>query len=245
MLRLFIDSVRSFITYTAMMVATIIVTSTVIIIASVNRTSPVIDRVIHWWSWTWLWVTGTSLEVRGSFDPEQSYVVISNHSSWLDIMANFIATPVPLRFLAKKELFQIPLLAPAMRAIGIVEIDRSKAVSLHEWINEQAATVANRAQSIMVYPEGTRTRTGELQRFKVGAFFIAVENQLPVLPVAIHGSWDAWPPGPLVHGGSIVVEIGEPIPTEGLTKDDVRGLTRNAEGVIARMLEGLRSPASG
>lgn len=241
--RLILDSVRTFITFPVMMVVTAIVSVTVIILASINRTSPLIDRTIRWWSWSWLWVTGTRFEVRGTFDPTQSYVVISNHASWLDIMANFLATPVPLRFLAKKELFRIPLLAPAMRAIGIVEIDRSKATSLHEWINEQAATVADRAQSIMVYPEGTRTRTGELQRFKSGAFYIAVENQLPILPVAIHGSFEAWPPGPLVHGGSIVVEIGEPIPTEGLGTEDVQPLTRTSEGVIVRMLEGLRASA--
>lgn len=241
MLRLIIDFARTFVTFALMMVATAIVASTVLVVASVSKTSPLIDRVIRWWSWSWLWITGTSLEVRGSFDPERSYVVVSNHASWLDIMVNFIATPVPLRFLAKKELFKIPLLAPAMRAIGIVEIDRSKAISLHEWINEQAATVADRAQSIMVYPEGTRTRTGELQRFKAGAFFIAVENQLPILPVTIHGSWDAWRPERLVHGGSIVAEIGEPIPTEGLATGDVRELTRSVEGVVARTLEGLRT----
>lgn len=243
MFRLALDFARTFVTIASMMVTTAFVTTSIIIIASVNRTSPLIERLIQWWSWGWLRVTGTTLEVRGSFDPEQSYVVISNHSSWLDIMANFIATPVPLRFLAKKELFKIPLLAPAMRAIGIVEIDRSKAASLHSWINEQAATVAHRAQSIMVYPEGTRTRTGALQRFKAGAFYIAVENQLPILPVAIDGSWDAWPPGPLVHGGHIVVEIGEPIPTEGLSMEHVRGLTRQAEGTIARMLGEMRTPS--
>lgn len=241
MLRPFIDLLRSAVTIGVMLPATALVAATVFVVAAVNRTSPLIDRVILAWSWAWFRVSGTKLEVRGRFDGSRSYVVVSNHSSWLDIMANFIATPVPLRFLAKKELFRIPLLAPAMRAIGMVEIDRSKAASLHQWINDQAATVADRAQSIMVYPEGTRTRTGALQRFKVGAFFIAIEHQLPILPVAIDGSWEAFPPGATVHGGKVVVQVGEPIQTEGLGPRDVRDLTRRAEEVITRMLEEMRA----
>lgn len=210
-----------------------VVCGSVILVSAVRPTSPAIEIIIRLWARMWFWFSGTRLEVRGSFDPSRSYVVVSNHSSWFDIFANFLATPVPLRFLAKKELFKIPVLAPAMRAIGIIEIDRDKAASMHQWINDQARTVAGRAQSIMVYPEGSRTRDSEIQRFKVGAFVIAIENQLPILLVTIAGSYSVFPPeGMTMRGGRVLVEIGEPIPTIGLGRDDMRDLTRRAQEVI-------------
>jgi 1-acyl-sn-glycerol-3-phosphate acyltransferase len=217
-----------------MVPATVIVCLSVIAISLVRKTSPLIEVVIHTWARMWFVLSRTELEVRGDFDRSRSHVVVSNHSSWFDIFANFLATPVPLRFLAKKELFAIPLLAPAMRAIGIIEIDRNKATSMHQWINDQAKVVAGRAQSIMVYPEGTRTRDGEVQRFKAGAFIIAIQNNLPLLPVTIAGSYDAFPPeGALLRGGRIIVEIGEPIPTELLERSDLRELTRATQELVA------------
>lgn len=210
-----------------------VVCGSVILVSALRPTSPVIERIIRLWARMWFWLSATHLEVRGGFDPSRSYVVISNHSSWFDIFANFLATPVPLRFLAKKELFKIPVFAPAMRAVGMIEIDRDKAASMHQWINDQARTVAGRAQSIMVYPEGSRTRDGDIQRFKVGAFVIAIENQLSVVPVTIAGSYQVFPPGGMtMRGGRVIVEIGEPLPTVGLGREDMRELTRRAQDVI-------------
>ncbi len=228
-----------------MLPATVLVASTVIVIAMVSKTSPLIERTIRAWSRGWFRLSGTSLEIRGTFDPRRSYVVVSNHASWLDIFANFLATPVPLRFLAKKELFKIPILAPAMRAVGMIEIDRDNAVTMHQWINEQARTVVGRAQSIMVYPEGTRTRDGEIKRFKVGAFVIAIENGLPILPVTIAGSFDAFPPGATLHGGRIVVEIGDPIEVTQLEGSDMRELTRTVQELVTSTRARLDRELSG
>lgn len=165
-------------------------------------------------------------------DPDRSYIVISNHGSWLDIMADFVSVPLPLRFLSKKELFRIPLMGSAMRALGMVEIDRARAVSMHEAINEGVRKVAEHGASVMVYPEGTRTRTGEMRPFKRGAFFMAVDNQLPILPVTISGSYDAWPPGPIARGGTLRVEVGEPIEVAGLTRDDLPELVERCEAIV-------------
>jgi 1-acyl-sn-glycerol-3-phosphate acyltransferase len=201
--------------------------------AWISPTSPFIERITRGWSRLWLALTGTRLDVRGDVaDRSRSYIVISNHGSWLDIMANFIAVPLPIRFLAKKELFEIPLMGRAMRALGMVEIDRARAASMHEAINDGVRKVAAMGDSVMVYPEGTRTRTGEMQAFKRGAFFMAIDNHLPILPVTISGSYRAWPPGPIARGGTLTVEIGDPIETDGMTRESVAQLLQDCEALI-------------
>jgi len=151
-------------------------------------------------------------------------------------MACFLALPVPIRFLAKKELFRIPILAQGMRAIGIVEVDRQARIAIHEQLNAQAKELIAAGRSVIIYPEGTRTRTGELGPFKKGAFTIALGLGLPLLPVAIDGSYEAWKPGTfLIRGGrEITVEILPPIETDEC--GDANELRDRARDVIARAL---------
>src|SRR5690606_21031007 len=155
-----------------------------------------VERIIDLWSTAWLKAGGVDLEVRGAdkVDPSRSYVVVANHASAFDIMACFKALPIPIRFLAKKELFRIPLLATGMRAIGIVEVDRQARVGIHEQINAQAKELIAKGRSVIIYPEGTRTKTGVMGPFKKGAFRIAIGTGLPVLPVTLLGTYEAWRP---------------------------------------------------
>jgi 1-acyl-sn-glycerol-3-phosphate acyltransferase len=163
----------------------------------------------------WMRLAKIDLEVEGGedLDPKTSYVVVANHLSNYDIMICFLAVPVPIRFLAKTELFKYPFLSHAMRAIGCVEVDRAahtKAVAL---INEQAALVRSRNHSLLVYAEGTRSRDGELKAFKKGAFAIASGSGMPILPVGIIGSRNVVPPGTIkvkCHQ-KVTVRMGTPI----------------------------------
>lgn len=239
-MRLVAITLRFLLTVLVMPVATAVAAIAAIAIHAVSPRSPAIEGVTDWWSRLWLAVTGTRLTVRGTVaDTDLPYIVISNHGSWLDIMANFLAVPLPLRFLSKKELFRVPLMGQAMRALGMVEIDREHAGSMHEAINDGVARVAARGESVMVYPEGTRTRTGEMRSFKKGAFRMAIDNQLPILPMTISGSYDAWPAGKLPRGGHLLVEVGEPIPTEGLGHEDIADLAHRAEQLIRETRERL------
>lgn len=217
-------------------VVTLIAAPVVVLIATVNDTSPWIERVIRWWSRAWLAVSGTELTVIGQevVDPSQSYVVVANHLSALDIMACFIAVPVPIRYLAKKELFRIPILAQGMRAVGIVEVDRSARSAVHAEVNRKSKEVVEKGRSLIIYPEGTRPRDGALDPFKKGAFTMAIASRLPVLPVTIHGTYEAWPPGTLwVRGGPVTVVIDKPIPTEGMAPTDSGRLTNEVYRIIA------------
>lgn len=202
-----------------------------------------IEATIARWSRVWLKAADVELEVRGGdfFDPQQSYVVVSNHRSNLDIPAHFLAVPNPIRFLAKTELFRIPLLGITMRQIGIVEVDRARGAAIHKQLNESASDNIQHSRSLMVYPEGTRSRDGAMKEFKKGAFAIAIENGLPIVPITTYGSYQAWPAQRLVKGGTVITVIGDPISTEAMTKADVGTLTNQVRSQILATFEQLDS----
>lgn len=155
------------------------------------------EAALQSWARMWIRLTKIDLHVEGGDDlePSSSYIVVANHLSNYDIMICFAALPVPIRFLAKKELFKYPLLSQAMRAIGCVEVDRSaRGIGIDE-INRQAEIVRSRNHSLMIYAEGTRSRDGHLHAFKKGAFVLASTSGLPIVPVAISGTREIVSPG--------------------------------------------------
>ncbi len=228
--------------------ATLIAGPLVVLIARFNPTSPVIDRIARVWSRWWLLLAGCHLEVTGrdDLDPTRSYVVVANHLSALDIMVSFLATPIPIRFLAKTELFRIPILASAMRAIGIVEVDRTARSAIHAMVNQQAEELVATGRSLIIYAEGTRSLDGTLMPFKKGAFTMAITGGLPVLPVTIHGTDKAWRPHtPWVFGGRVRAVVDEPIETSHLTTADVGDLRDRAWKVIAERFRELGGTVAG
>lgn len=233
-------ALRTVVTWFAGVIVTGVCAGSVIVIALINDTSPVIERIIHLWSRAWLSLSGTDLEIEGQehIDPRQSYVVVSNHISTLDIMACFLAVRIPIRYLAKKELFRVPLLAQAMRAVGVIEVDRSAHAAIHSQVNRQAKELIEKKRSLIIYPEGTRPRDGVMRPFKKGAFTMAIASQLPILPISIHGTYEAMPPGtPWVHGGPVRVIVDPPVPTAGLDRSNSGDLRDEVYGLIARRVE--------
>ena len=139
-MRLFIDVPRTIITVVAGVTATIVAVALLAIMVVIDDSSPLIERIIRVWSRVWLAASGTKLEVEGAenIDPKRSYVVVANHLSTLDIMACLLAVPLPIRFLAKKELFRVPVLAQGMRMVGIIEVDREARGAVHSEVNRQS-----------------------------------------------------------------------------------------------------------
>ncbi len=216
----------------------------VVVIGLLRPTSPSIDRIARGWARTILWAGAVDLTVvgRDKVDPAESYVVVSNHQSTFDIMCHFVALPVPIRFLAKQELFEVPLLGAALRRMAMVPVDRSAGHRVFDEVEENAAATIARGNSIIVYPEGTRTRDGELLPFKGGAFHIAIRAGLPILPTTMEGSFDAWlPRAKVIRGGKVTVVIGDPIPTAGLGPEAASSLREQVRFGIERTLKELRA----
>jgi len=191
------------------------------------------DRVVRWWAAVLLHAAGARVVVHGleHVEPGTTYVVVSNHQSNLDPVVHLRALPLSLRVLAMRELFRILLLGRAMRAVGIIEVDRESPD--FRQIDDAAARSLAAGHSLLVYPEGRVSPDGTIGEFKDGAFIIAVTNQVPVLPVAIHGTRRIWPPGGLaVHGGEVRIAVGRPLKTSGLTHLDIAGLRDQAWDAI-------------
>ena len=209
-------------------------------LGSRNPSDPRIDRVIQWWARRWLRAARCTLEVRGaeSVDTNRSHVVVANHISNLDVAACLAAIPLPIRYLAKKELFNVPVLAQAMRAVGIVEVDRGGRAAAIASVNRQSKPVIERGHSLIIYPEGTRSYHGDLQPFKKGAFAMASAAAMPILPVTIHGTWEAWKPNsPWIKGNShITVIIDKAIETDGLSPAELDNLRIESHAIIASHL---------
>ncbi len=241
-MRLFIDVPRTIITVVAGVTATIVAVASIAVTVVINDSSPLIEKIIRGWSRVWLAASGTKLEVEGAenIDPSRSYVVVANHLSALDIMACLLAVPLPIRFLAKKELFRVPVLAQGMRMVGIIEVDREARGAVHAEVNRQSRELIEKGRSLIIYAEGTRPRNGVMKPFKKGAFTMAIRSGLPVLPLSIHGSYEAWPPGkPIVRGGVIRVVLDKPVETEGLSTSDTGDLRDQVREVIAGRVETL------
>jgi 1-acyl-sn-glycerol-3-phosphate acyltransferase len=116
----------------------------------------------------------------------------------------------------------------------MVEVDRQARGAVHATVNRQAKDLIAKNRSLIIYPEGTRPRNGVMKRFKKGAFTMAVSAQLPVLPMTIHGSYEAFPPGkPWVYGGPIKIVIDSPIETVGLNHSDTGKLRDQVFEIIS------------
>lgn len=147
---------------------------------------------------------------------DRPVVYASNHSSMFDIWALAATLPGSVRFVAKQELARIPLVGRAMIAAGHVVIDRPHPRRALE-AYEQAAAVIRGGVSAIVFPEGTRSRTGALLPFKNAPFGLAIAAQVPVVPVYVHHTFEILPKGGIrLHPRPILIRVGEPIATAGL-----------------------------
>jgi 1-acyl-sn-glycerol-3-phosphate acyltransferase len=164
-------------------------------------------------------------------DPRRPYVVVSSHESFADILL-ISHLPWEMKWLSKAELFRIPVLGWMMSLAGDIPIRRGVGPSALEAI-EQCKVVLRRHVSVMIFPEGTRSATGRMLPFKDGAFRLAIEAGVPVLPLVVAGTGTALPKkGWKMGRATAEVRVLEPVPTEGLAPADAAGLRRRVRNLI-------------
>ena len=191
----------------------------------------------------WLRLSGMRVEVTGPefLDPDQTYVFIANHRSYLDTATLFAYTGRRLGLLGKKELLKVPILGYGMGFVNIMAIDRSNRERALETV-EAATDRIRSGRSFGVFAEGTRAKPGEFLPFKKGAFYMAAQAGVPIVPIAIKntdhlmgkGTGEARP-------GTIQMVMLPPVSTEGISSDeDVKGLVARVHEVIGRELASLK-----
>lgn len=198
------------------------------------RSRAFVDRLLYFWSRSWLLATGARIEVEGleHLDRVAPCVVVSNHQSNLDPMVYLASFRGSIRILTKRELFSVPLLGAALRVVGMVEVDRTGPD--RDAIGQAAAHTLAQGLPVLVFPEGTTSRDGELLPFKDGAFEIAVATGVPLLPAAVINSRDVWPGKRLtIRPGTVRLILCEPVLTDHLTREDVPELRARVWELLA------------
>jgi 1-acyl-sn-glycerol-3-phosphate acyltransferase len=244
MIRRLLAPIRTIVAVTVMLVVTMLVCAYLIVLMKIKPLSRQVTPIMRMWARIFLLVTGTRSVVEGidKLDPKASYVFTGNHISAIEIPMMIALLPVSVRFLAKAELFKVPLLGGALTAIHMVKTDRKAGATAHRAINEQVDRVVEARLSLVIYPEGTRSPDAELKPFKKGAFRIAIDSGLPVVPVVISGAEKVWRPGSkLMYGGKARLVIHDPIPTVGMGPGDIEALRDRVREVVAATYEQIRT----
>ena len=210
--------IRSFLALVLGSLGTAVTSVISMIIMLFDRQGKSVQFIMSKWAWFLLKLAGVKIEVNGleNITQGESYIFISNHASLLDIPTVCLGLPFQLRFLAKKELFKIPLFGPALLSAGHIKIDRGNLESAVKSLKEAAIVLKKRGYSALVFAEGTRSLNGEVGRFKKGGVILALSMGIPIVPVSISVSASLAATGVyLVKSGGIKMTIGKPISTEG------------------------------
>lgn len=214
--------ILAIIQFSFMVVATLVFASAVILLSllGLRRAAYLPVRA---WAWSLLTTTGVRYQAHclENVPRSGSYVVISNHCSHLDGPTFALALPHPVYFVIKKELARIPLWGLAARTVGFIAVDRSNSAQARAEMARAVEAVRD-GRRVLVFAEGTRSPDGHLQPFKKGGFHLAIDAQVPILPVTVNGSHALFPKaGAAVRPGTVDVVVGRPIPTSGLGKEHV------------------------
>lgn len=172
-----------------------------------------IHKVANLWAKILLLICNTKVKVIGEENllRGKPQILMANHQSDFDILISLAYIPLQFRWIAKKELFSIPIFGAAMRSAGYIEIDRSNRGNALHSIDEAALRI-QKGKSIMTFPEGTRSRNGEIKPFKHGTFYLAMKSGVPIVPVSIIGSGQIMHKRSLrIKPGQIKMVIGKPI----------------------------------
>ncbi len=206
-----------------------------ILLSPINPSGRLVHWFARWWARTLLWVGRVPVRLDGlqNIPNGKPCVLVSNHASAADIPILFGSLPIQFRIIAKHSLFHIPILGWCMRLAGYISINRSNPKKAMRSLRKAARQIREGYPAV-VFPEGTRSRTGDLQPFKAGAFLLAIESGVPIVPVGISGSFDILVSGSMRirPDAQVALRIGTPIETDGLTTKDRRGLAERARTAV-------------
>ncbi|HEX2602766.1 MAG TPA: lysophospholipid acyltransferase family protein [Gemmatimonadaceae bacterium] len=232
---------RTILLFVTAFFATFVIGSSVIIAAMFgvkDKPGGIFEKAPRWWSAAVLWAAGIKIRVHGreNLAGDAPRIFASNHVSWFDVPA--LARILPrYKFVAKAELFKVPIFGKGMRAAGMIELQRENRKAAFG-AYEVAAERIRAGNSVVVFPEGTRGHEYPLRPFKKGPFVLAIAAGVPIVPIVVHGTIEIMPKGSLwAHPGTIDVHLLEPVSTTGIDYDHREALM---QAVRTRMADTMR-----
>lgn len=238
------DMLRNLLFLAVLVTSTALLSAVAIVGGAVAPRSTFVMGVGRTWSRIMVWASGARVRYLGleHAAPGRACIFACNHQSNLDIWVLAPKLPRQARFVAKKELFEVPLFGGALRAGGFIPIDRANRGDAIKSLSRAREALA-RGDSVILFPEGTRSRSGTLQPFKKGAFHLALAAGVPIVPVSVAGSWDVMPRTTWsIRPGPVEVRFGEPIDPRPFAPDRHDALRERVRDTIAAQLAARSAP---
>ncbi|HSU33440.1 MAG TPA: lysophospholipid acyltransferase family protein [Bryobacteraceae bacterium] len=229
----------------AIVLATILFGLISLLVSFFDQTGRVQVRIARAWAKTLLAVSGVKVRVEGleHIDPNASYIFAANHLSYMDTPVMLANIPVQFRFLAKRGLFQIPLLGTHLSRAGHIPVPREDPRAAVKVMQLAAEAVQQKRISLLIFPEGGRSRDGVLRPFKEGGAYIAIKAGAPIVPAILIGTRKILRFGAgVVLPGTVTLRLLKPIPTDQLTLKDRAKLTEDLRTAISQELGTAQEP---
>jgi len=213
---------RAIFTLLTVIIMTLVISVLCIVFSIFGPYSRIINLLAKTWTGSILFAAGVKLEIEGldKIAGSKSYIFIGNHQSHFDVFAIFTVLPLTARFMAKAELYKIPVFGWALSATGTVKIDRANRARSIASMNDALERI-RKGVSVVVFPEGTRSEDGVIKDFKKGGFVLALKGNIPIVPVSISGSRFILKKNSMsVKAGKMKMVFGEPIDTSQYSYQD-------------------------
>ena len=224
----------------AIILATVFFGTISLIVSFFDKTGTLQNALARTWARLLLAASGVKVTVEGleHIHPDGSYVFIGNHLSYMDTPVMLAHIPVQFRFLAKRGLFKIPLLGSHLSRAGHIPVPREDPRAAVKTMQIAADVVQRKRVSLLIFPEGGRSRDGKLRSFKEGGAYIGIRAGVPLVPVVLIGTRDVLPFGSgLVLSGDVTLRILKPIATSSLTLKDRGTVTEQLRSLIADQIQ--------
>jgi len=218
--------------------ATVLCGTTSLLVSLADSSGRAAHRVAQFWARLLLAISGVRAKIEGleHIARDGAYVFVSNHLSLMDTPLVLAHIPAQFRFLAKRSLYKVPFIGYHLHRAGHIPVERDNPRSSLRTLAAAARAVRERGVSLLVFPEGSRSR-GTLGEFREGAAYIAIQAGVPAVPVGITGTREILPTGSLtVRSGPVTLRIGRPIPTQGLATRDHKQLTALLRERVAELI---------
>lgn len=211
----------------------------VIMISPFDQNGNIVHYIGRFWSLLNIFLAGTLVKIRGKekINKGSNYIVMSNHQSLFDVWALIGKLPLQIRWIVKKEIRKVPFFGYALEKMGHIYIDRHDRKNAYMGL-EAAAQKIEKGTSIIIFPEGTRSKNGRLQRFRLGGATLAMRSGIHILPVTVNGGRFSLPKGTLaLMPGKMEIIVGDPIDPRAFDENGKEELTAAVKSAIEKNLD--------